>query len=790
MKRPLLALSAFLALGCGAGPDLPWAAAVLLSALAALLLCLAWSAHPRAALSALCGGALGIGAALGAAERAEYESAPLRRWVVAAEPQGPVWVSGRAAADGWEARDRLMVVLDLERVRVGAEERALRGRVRVSVGGEAAHPEIIEGDRIGVWTTLKAPRGFGDPAADDVAGRAFRNGIHAAGYCKSPRVLQVERASRPEDVSGWIARLRQQARRCLREAVPEGPEQDVVRAMVLGDKAGLDDETAESFRIAGTYHVLALSGTQVALVALLLAPPLVWLRVPRGVSAAFLSGAVGLYAVLVGGDVPVVRAAVMTSVLVLGRVLDLDGDVANLLGLAGGVILLFRPSSIGDPGFQLSFGATLGLVVLSGPLLKGVPRLPFRLDVALAASVAAQLALAPLLMGLFHRLAPAALVLNLVAVPLSSAVLVAGFAAIAATPLAAAAAAWAGDTAWIASHALIASGRVVEGVPLLAARFPTPVASAVVVYYVAVLLLASGRRRGWAAAATGLGLAALLLGRPADEVSGRLALEVLDVGQGDCLVVHSPAGRIWLVDAGGSFDRPFDFGETIVGPHLWDRGVTRIERVLLTHPHPDHVGGAPFLVRGFDVGEVWEGPAPAHDAIYAALDRQLRQLGASRRTVLAGVGGDWDGVRFDVLNPPPPGPPPARTRNDDSLVVRLQFGDVQLLLTGDIEGSAERRLGVGAATILKVPHHGSRTSSTPAFLAAVAPRVAIVSVGYRSLFGHPHPEVVERYLRSGVRLFRTDEDGSVSVSTDGRSVWVKTAASGVDYRLSSPPPGL
>jgi competence protein ComEC len=790
MARPLLALSGFLALGAMAGPELSLAAGWLLFGLAVTLLLLAWNAEPRRARWALAAASVALGAGLGAAEQAEYDASPLRSWLLAKAPESPVQVRGVAAVDGWEARDRLIIVLDTETIGSGGEERSLVGRVRISVGGEAARPQIIEGDRVAVWTTLRPPRGFGDPSADDVAGRAFRSGIHATGYSKSPRVLEISRSTRPQGLLGWIPRLRDAARRAIRSAVPKGPEQDVVRAMVLGDKTGLDDETAEAFRIAGTYHVLALSGTQVALVALLLAVPLAWLRVPLAWRALIVSSVVGAYAVFVGGDTPVVRAAVMAAVFFCGRAVDLDGDVANLLGLAGGLLLSFRPSAIGDPGFQLSFGATLGLVLLSGPLLQGVPRLPFRADVALATSVAAQLALAPLLLRLFHRLAPAALLLNLAAVPLSSAVLVAGLATIVVAPLGETVVARAGDIAWIASHALIASGKVVEGVPWLDRRFPTPLPTAVVGYLLALALLATGRHRRLASAATAAGLAALLFGRPVREMDGRLALEVVDVGQGDCLVVHSPLGHVWLVDAGGSFERPFDFGETVVGPHLWDLGVTKIDRLLLTHAHPDHVGGAPFLVRNFRVGDVWEGPAPAQDPVYTSLNQQLQSLGASRRSVVLGVAGVWDGVSFEVLNPPAPGIPPLRTRNDDSLVVRLRWGDVQFLLTGDIEGTAERHLQAVPASVLKVPHHGSRTSSTVGLLRSVSPRVAIVSVGYHSTFGHPHPEVVERYLRAGIQLFRTDRDGTVAVSTDGRSLWVKTAVSEREEVFPPLRPGL
>ena len=783
MRRPLLALSTCLAAGAWVGSDVsvPWAWGLL--GLGGSLLALALAGPPRAGAVALGACALAIGAAASGAERAAYECASLRGWLRGVAPEGPVRVRGRAAADGRDVGDRWLLLIDVDSVDDGRSQRFLQGRVRVAVGGLASRREVVEGDGLALWTSLRRPRGFGDPAAADAAERALREGIHAVGYCKSPRLVEVMPAPRRAGIGEWAAQVRGGIRRTLERYVLPGAEQGVVRAMVLGDKSGIQDETAEAFRIAGTYHVLALSGAQVALLAALLLAPMRRLGAPPPLQAALVTGGLGFYAILVGGDVPVVRAALMAAALLLGRAADLDSDLANLLGLAAGVLLVAHPSDIGDAGFQLSFAATLGLLLLSAPVAACLPRLPMRLEWALASSTAAQLALAPLLISWFHRLAPAALVLNLLAVPLSSAVLVAGFGVVAAAALGDWAGSVAGRVAWWLGHALLASGQVVEGVPFLDGRLPSPSAAAVAVYFTGLLLVGRGHRRGLAWAITSVGLAALVLGRAVPASDGRLHLEVVDVGQGDCLVLRSPRGRTWMVDAGGAFERPFDFGEEVVGPHLWDAGIVRIDRLLLTHAHPDHAGGVPFVARSFHVGEVWEGRAPRGDRTYAELERRLAETGTPRRTVFRGVRGEWDGVRYEVLSPASRGFVPLKTRNDDSVVLSVSLDRVRLLLAGDIEAGTEAALGAVPATVLKVPHHGSRTSSTPTFLAGVAPRVAVLSVGYRSPFGHPHREVVARYLRAGARLFRTDLDGTVSVSTDGRSVWVQTAAEGVERRL-------
>ncbi|HVR70381.1 MAG TPA: DNA internalization-related competence protein ComEC/Rec2 [Vicinamibacteria bacterium] len=773
MSRPLLLLAVALGAGALAGPGLGPAAAAWLLLFAAMLLASSLAATERSGVAALAFAAAGIGAAAAAAESSAYDRAPLRRELVMGALEGrQVLLRGRAAEDGRERGDRWTLVVDVETIAWRGEARETPGRARIDVRGQAPRREVVEGDALELWAELYAPRGFGTPGAYDAAAEARRDGVHARGACKSPRLVRHLGPS----ATGWrglATAVRAAARRRIRQAVLPGAEQGLVRAMVLGDRTGLDQETAETFRAAGTYHVLAISGAQVALVAALLAALLARLEVPRPARAVIVCAALGFYAELVGGDVPVARAAWMGAVLVAGRCLDLDADLANLLGLAALLTVVHRPSAVGDVAFQLSFAATLGILLLAAPLARGAPALPLRIEWALAASLAAQLALAPLLLSHFHRLAPAALLLNLAAVPLSAAVLLTGTVAALCPPAWAAAQQLAGDAAWVAAHALLRSADPVRLVAALDARLPGPPPWAVAVFLCGLAGLARGRGRKAAAWVTAVGLLALVLGRRPPAADGKLHLAVVDVGQGDCLVVRTPRGRTWLVDAGGSFDGRFDVGEAVVAPYLWSLGIRRLEGIVVTHAHFDHSGGVPFLLRAFDVGEVWEGPRPRRDGGYQRLDAALREAKVVRRSVGRGVRADWDGVAVEVLGPPG-GPPPWRTRNDDSVVLALRAGGVRMLLTGDVEGGGEAALSPGRAAVLKVAHHGSRSSSTLRFLDEVKPALAVVSAGRHSRFGHPHPEVVERYHRRGTRLFRTDRDGTVTVSTDGTGLEVSS----------------
>lgn len=766
-RRPLLFLALWLATGCAVGPGLGRGPAAVLLGLAAAALVLAWRGAGRpAGRLALAAAAVALGAGAAAIEASAWETNALGRW--AATARAPARLSGRLASDARSRPDALELILDVDAVESGRKRLPLRGRARVRVYGVPPRGALREGDRVAVWARVDRPRGLQSPGAFDTVAHARRRGVHVHAVAKSGLLVETLGAE-----AGVVARVRERARRALEESVPPGPERGLVLAMVLGDRGGVDEETAEAFRIAGTYHVLALSGAQVALLTGLLLAVASRLRVPPLAAGALVAIAIAAYAAFVGGDVPVVRAAVMAAVLLLGRGFDLDADLLNLLGLAALVLLVAQPSRVGDVGFQLSFGATAAILALALPLAAHVRRLPLRLDLALVVSFAVQAALAPVLLHHFQRLAPAALLLNLAAAPLASAVLLAGFGVLLCAAAWPGAAPFAGEVAWCFAHALLRSGRLLEGADLLDVRLPAPplLVSALWLAGLVAVLDAGRRRRGallMAAAA-----AWVALGPAPSPADGRLHVTVLDVGQGDAIAIQSPSGRTALVDAGAGMR--FDAGSAVVEPFLRQSGVRSLDFLLLTHDHDDHVGGAAAVLRWFPARELWRGPG-AHPAL---------ARGVARRTAVRGWRRSWDGVRLEVLGP---GRPPPRGVNDASVVLAVGLGRVRFLLAADVEAAGEARLAGVDAVGLKVPHHGSATSTSPSFLARVAPEVAVISCGRRNPFGHPHAEVVERLSRRGVRVLRTDRDGSVTLSTDGDRVWVRTHTGGRCSWRPSPRP--
>lgn len=260
------------------------------------------------------------------------------------------------------------------------------------------------------------------------------------------------------------------------------------------------------------------------------------------------------------------------------------------------------------------------------------------------------------------------------------------------------------------------------------------------------------------------------IGRPLD---GRMTAVFLDVGQGDAAWVELPDGKTLLIDTGGGFDQNFDVGRNVIARFLWDRRHASVDIVALSHPHPDHVDGARFILEHFHVGELWTGPEfPGPDGYGADLLDAARRNGVVHRVLKAGdVALHGSETTIRVLAPPEH---LWDDVNDNSLVLRIDFGDTAFLFPGDIGARAERRVWLSdyplRADVLKVPHHGSITSTSREFLASVSPRYAVISAGLHNRYGLPDEDVISRLEDSGAAVFRTDESGTIEIMSDGRAI--------------------
>ena len=697
---------------------------------------------------------------------------------IAAPPEEPI-----PETPGTGVPDRLVLRLEAERLACGPEAVPATGGVRLAL--YEARGEYRTGDRVEGTFLLRRPRGTINPGGFDYHRFRQVQGVALEGWA---REAQAELAVEPVP-GAWlpraIAALRRRMLLRLQEAVG-GEEGALLRAIVLGDRSGLSETTVTAFRDSGTYHILAISGLNVSLLAGAFLLLLRGVRVPRRASAAAAVLLVVFYAALAGGSPSVIRAAVMTAAVLIALMLERQADLFNSLGLAALLLLAVNPLSLFDAGFQLTFAATTAIALVADRLtLAHLPRPARWLLLSLAVSAAATLGTLPILAVHFQRVSLSGVLANLAIVPLSGVLTALGMLEALVLALHPAGLPGLADLLRLVAASQVGAALLFAALPLATLQVYPPTLLMIGTYYGLALSLAVRSLTRWRLPLAGL-LAVALLGQVGWKVwpsrASALTVTFLDVGEGDSILVEAPGGVFILVDGGGVYDDRFDVGDRIVVPYILSRWRSRLDLVVLTHPQPDHLNGLQAVLRRLTVAEVWESGIPSLAPAYRFLVETLRARGVPLRAVAAGatrrLGAETD---LTVLHPPaglfaPRRGSRASRVNNNSVVLLLRHGDQRLLLTGDIEAEAETHLVANGplhpVTALKVPHHGSRTSSTAAFLDAIRPSVAVIQVGFANRFGHPHPDVLARLQGVGARVFRTDRHGAVRLLLNGGSLAV------------------
>ena len=647
----------------------------------------------------------------------------------------------------------------------------------------------------------------------------------------------------------WAAtRILEYARSPANRGLPEllrlsPADVGMLNAMLIGDRTQLDHALRLGFEETGSFHLFVVSGLHVAILAGLL----MWAARALGLSEwlATLITLVPLpaYALLTGFGVPVQRALLMATVFLVTRLLSRERNPLNALGAAALVVLVWSPRALFEASFQMTFLAIIAIAGIAVPVsewtflpyLAGtrnlreswrdasmLPRvahfrvmlrfwveampsrwlarvLPWAIRLVLRAAeltlislIAEAVMVLPMALY-FHRITVLALPANIFSIPLIGLLVPLGIATFVASLV----------SPWVAVVPASALGAVLHTVSTVVShlahaqltdlRTPGPRVAAALVAFACVGFCFWAVRRSrtmvWLALA-GLPLAAAIALWPSHPIArlGKLEVTAIDVGQGDSLLILSPAGHAMLIDAGGptgaaanaenaTGTAAFDVGEEVVSPYLWSRQLPRLAIVVLTHAHSDHMGGMAAVLRNFRPRELWVGAEP-NSAAFRDLLHEAANLGIAVRHMRAGDRATWDGVQMTVLAPAVnytnSGPPV----NNDSLVLRMQYGRASALLEGDAEAPSEQTMAasarsggpqIGPDTLLKVGHHGSRTSTTAPFLELAAPQDAVISVGKGNSFGHPRPEIIERLAETHAHVFRTDEFGLTSfvLSPDG-----------------------
>jgi len=693
-------------------------------------------------------------------------------------------------------------------------------------------PPLRYGARLRFPAKLFAPRNFGNPGAFDYREYLADHDIAVLGSAKVSRLEPL-----PGFSGNRLQLIRTRVHRRIVQTIHElwpPPQAALINAMVIGEDGFLGQDARLEFQRSGTYHVLVVSGMNVAILAFVVFWVLRRMHLSDIVATAIAVVLAVAYAFLTDVGAPVWRATLMLTLYLGARLLYRERSMLNAIGAAALGVLIVDPKALLGASFQLTFLcvlllAAIGVPILertSQPFLRGLrnlnsanydwvlpPRVAqFRLDLRAVAgrfelllgkripllvirttawiglaglellfiSAIMQIGLALPMAFYFHRATVVGLPANLLVVPLMEILMPAAALAVALGFISQLAAKIPALVAGITLEAITGGVHWLGTLRIADTRVPTPAMVTILLACVVLTLTMVLARRRALLAAAGLGLLCLsafwiAAVPPKPQLhAGVMEVTAIDVGQGDSIFVVSPDGQTLLIDAGGTplwMQSSLDIGENVVSPYLWSRGISHIDAVVITHAHNDHMGGMRAILANFRPRELWLGVEVSSPSLQAIL-QQARNAGVRITPHKAGDILAFGKMNVRVLAPSVDPLTLAWRRNDDSLAMKVAYGDTSALLEGDVEWQTEKQISQEQpqADLLKIGHHGSATSTIPELLAAVHPRFAVISVGARNVYGHPRREVLDRLRAANITTYRTDRDGAVTFYLDGHTV--------------------
>ncbi len=672
------------------------------------------------------------------------------------------------------------------------------------------------GDRIRFLCRLQRPHGFHNPGVFSYERHLAFERIHAIGFLSDEKLIVKVGEGFKNPVLLRIEAWRDHIRHFL-EREADLPSSALFQALVLGEQGKIPERIREDFVASGIAHLLAISGDHLGIVALLSFSLFLWVMKRSEMlmlsvsikkwAAALALPCIILYTFIAGAGISVIRATIMVIVFFLSIIFDRERHLLHTLGLAGFMILLFSPPSLFDASFQLSFLAVLSILYLVPPILAELKQETFPTSkdaswkkklwqyvrLCLIVTIVATLGTAPFVALHFNRVSLIGFFTNLFAIPWVGFLIV---------PLSLIASVFSFFFLPVASLLIIVNQfqmtlllKIISffaSIPYASIYIATPTPLEIILYYLLLFLcvhLRKVKKVRYLFIGICIFLAAdLTYWAIKDHFRQNLQITFLDVGHGDSILIEFPKGERMLIDGGGLHEDRFDIGKNVIAPFLWKKKIRRIDTLVLTHPDPDHYKGLNFIASQFSIGQFWSSGLRTDSEPFLRLEetllrRKIESLSLNDKTPLQRI----HGVEIAILNPPAERRGQFRALNptdlnNQSLVMRLRFKNIALLLTGDIEKEAEERLAAQGhslrAHLLKVPHHGSLTSSSSIFLDRVKPHYAIFSIGQRHRIQLPNPEVIRRYERLGTKILRTDRHGAITVITDGENLEIRTFLKG------------